>query len=113
LKLDIKNNEEKSWEGREFDLAPDTRLSFRALRYSPSANNEFLALHFKFENRNQDPMTTSSSLFLLKLEAENRVRIVKENFYYPQQNKLELRDWIQQGSNTSKENALRDIDLEY
>jgi hypothetical protein len=113
LKLDLKNNEERSWEGREFDLIPDTRLSFRALRVSNANNQDHLALHFKFENRSVEPFSTSSYLVLIKIESDNRSRIIKENFFYPQANKVELRDWVKQVSQSNVENALRDMELEY
>ena len=113
LKLEIKNNEEKSWEGREFDLAPETRLNFRAFRTLSTDKQELLALHFKFENRSIEPNSTSSYLVLLKVESDNRGRILKDNFFYPQTNKVELRDWINQASKSDEENALRDMELEY
>jgi hypothetical protein len=113
LRLDLKRNEEKSWEGREFDLIPETRLSFRALRLLEVENKDLLALHFKFENRRLEPMTSSSYLVLLRINSEGRVQIVKENFFYPQSNKVELRDWIKQVSPSEDDNALRDMELEY
>ncbi|MFN8847482.1 MAG: hypothetical protein ACK5W9_11590 [Bdellovibrionales bacterium] len=112
LKMDIKTNEEKSWEGREFDLAQDTRLNFQAFRFLSSTNVEFLALHFKFENRNQQPATTSSSVYLLKLDSDNRVQLAKESYIYPQTNNLQLRDWVRQSQAPNQPNALRDIEFE-
>lgn len=103
----LKKNEERTWENRSLDLTAQSRLRIHGLRTSLENHPDVLALHFMFENRTREPVTNSSYLLLIRLDSRE-MSTLKEAFYYPQINSLELRKWVDGVGNST----LGDIKLE-
>ncbi len=94
--FDLRINEIKSFENRNYDLNPDSRLGFEVYRFQMANNQDMLTLHFKFENRISAQFKKSSHVFLINLKATKTMQA--KEFFFPLPEDFDIKKWSEKAS---------------
>jgi hypothetical protein len=104
--FELRNNEIKSFENRNYDLNPDSRLGFEVYRFQKDDNQELLVVHFKFENRVSVQFQKSSQVVLVNLKASKPMQT--KHFFFPLPEDFDIKNWADDAIRTAKPNPARD-----
>ena len=94
--FDLRLNEIKSFENRNYDLNPDSRLAFEVYRFKNPENQEMLTVHLKFENRVSAQVKKSSRVVLINLKATKSLQA--KEFFFPLPEDFEIKKWSEKAS---------------
>lgn len=118
--FDVRKNEIKTFENRNYDLNPDSRLSFEVYRFQKDESQDMLTVHFKFENRVSAQFKKSSQVILINLKSTKPMQA--KQFFFPLPEDFDIKKWSEtaskpqpaKDSGLAKENAdQKKFDSEY